>query len=326
MDNKFVKQVKRMLNPIDVGAMHLIQKLNGSLPVKIQKKLIKGTADKFPNMAFVVEPYSYFLCYELTNLEKAKDYLPDGFKLAKSKIFENDEEKYYGIFGVFNANTSGFFGLRVEFYIIAENQHTGLLSWIIVDYDTNTISYDPKFGLRSANASDSLFTIDYDGIIHADVNNNNHIRKLIFNSNIKGGQLKKLSQRLWIEGNLSIAYSKLLSDSVENMSLKFNPDEFRQALDIPLSDLEVISNNWFKDIINDKVDAALCFPYAQHFLSDSPLAFSDIRTEEEMENAIKTIDLDNLKSFSSKPIVKMMKIGFIISMITTLILLHFAIT
>ncbi len=98
-------------------------------------------------MGFVVEPYSSFLCYEIADIDKAKSLLPDGFKLIKTKVFENDEPKYYCIFGCFRAHTSAFWGARTEFYIIAEDQKTGLLSWIIVDYDTDTISYDKKMAL-----------------------------------------------------------------------------------------------------------------------------------------------------------------------------------
>jgi hypothetical protein len=140
----FIKGVERLVNPIDVGTLHFVQSFNNYIPKKIQKKMVASSGQVTPYMGFVVEPYSYFLCYEIDDLEKAENLLPNGFKLAKTRVFEDDEPRYYGIFGCFNAHTSGFWGMRVEFYIIAEDENTGLLSWIIVDYDTNTITYDPK--------------------------------------------------------------------------------------------------------------------------------------------------------------------------------------
>jgi hypothetical protein len=140
----FIKGVEKLVDPIDVGTLHFMQSINNFIPKKIQKRMVASSGKITPYMGFVVEPYSHFLFYELKDLEKAKDLLPEGFNLRKTRIFDDDTLKYYGILGCFKAHTSGFWGMRVEFYIIAEDESTGLLSWIIVDYDTNTITYDPK--------------------------------------------------------------------------------------------------------------------------------------------------------------------------------------
>jgi len=107
----------------------------------------------------------------MDDLNKAEEFLPEGFQLDKTEMFDNDGPKYYGIFGCFNAHTSGSWGLRVEFYVIAEKTKTGFKSWIIADYDSNTITYDPKNGLFDPYVENSLFTIDYNGTIYADVVN-----------------------------------------------------------------------------------------------------------------------------------------------------------
>lgn len=307
--NNFIKGVERLVNPIDVGSIHFIQYFNKMAPKKIQKKMIDKSATKTPHMGFVVEPYSYFLCYELKDLERAKTFLPDGFKLVKTKVYENDEPKYYAIFGCFNAHTSSFWGMRVEFYIIAEDESTGLMSWIIADYDTNTITYDPKHGLSSPNAEGSIITIDYDGILLCDVKSKDG-RKLVFNSDTKKGSMVPLDKRLWIEGNLSIAYGKNKSDDDPGLfSLTFDPKEFDQGLKIPKESLNIEVNNWYPGMFEDQPSQILCFPYAQHFLSDSPGFSSHLRTEEELDEAIEKVDFEHIDVFKTEVFKKSMVVS-----------------
>lgn len=321
-ENKFISNVSRLVDPIEVSNIHSVQSLTGSLPLKIQKKLIKSSAKKYPMMGFVVEPYSYYLAYEIKDLKKAEELIPENFELVKTKIYEKDSEKFYGIIGVFNAHTSGFWGLRVEFYIIAKNKDTDLISWIIVDYDTNTISYDPKNGIVGPNASGSIFTIDYDGVIHVDVNNFEKNRSLKLVSDIKNGKPVKLDERLWIEGNLSIGYGKdKTTKNTEVFSLTFQPEEFKEALLIPLDDCDIIQNNWFTDIVFEKPSAIICFPYSQHLLSDSPGNFTLIKNKDELADRVSQIDFDQLSVFSTKEIKMMMKIMFVLLFMINITLL-----
>ena len=120
--DNFSKGAERLVDPISVGSLHFIQQFNQLLPKPFQKLIVKASSKKTPYMGFVVEPYSLFLCYEIADLEKATALLPDGFELIKTKIFAQDEPKYYCIFGCFRAHTSAFWGMRAEFYIIAENK------------------------------------------------------------------------------------------------------------------------------------------------------------------------------------------------------------
>jgi hypothetical protein len=320
--NDFTVGVERLVNPIDVGTLHLVQNFTGALPKSVQEKMIRKSAKKNPHMGFVVEPYSYFLSYEIKDLEWAQSLLPDGFKMAKTNVVQDDTPKYYGIFGIFNAHTSGFWGLRVEFYIIAEDTRTGLLSWIIIDYDTNTISYDPKNGLSSPNSEGSTFTIDYDGIIHVDVNRSDQSHGLVLTSDIKNGVIKKLDKRLWIEGNLSIGYGKIMSENDASVfSLKFDPKEFDQALEIDMNDVDIELNNWFPGLFEEKPSVVLCFPYAQHFLSDSPGYYSQLKTEEELVEEVRKVDFKKIEIFSTKSLRKSFLMGTVASMLINITLL-----
>jgi hypothetical protein len=317
----FIKGVEKLVNPVDVGSLHFIQYFNNYIPKNIQKKMVESSGKKTPYMGFVVEPYSYFLSYKIKDLKWAESLLPDNYKLIKTKIFEEDAPEYYGIFGCFNAHTSGFWGFRVELYIIAEDQNTGLLSWIIIDYDTNTITYDPKNILSDPNAEGSIMTIDYDGVIHLEMTNENN-RKLKFQSDISKGQMKALDERLWVEGNLSINYGKDKVDKkTDPFALIFDPKEFEKALNIELDDIEITENQWFPGLFETEPSKLLCFPYAQHFMSDSPGHYTHINNKKELEDHVNQVDFDDLIVFSTNPIKKSMLIGGGIGAVMNLLLL-----
>lgn len=318
----FTKNVEKLIEPIEVGSLHFMQFFNNLMPKSIQRKLVTSSSSKTPYMGFVVEPYSYFLCYELLDLEKAKNLLPDGFKLIKTKIFEDDEPKYYSIFGCVNAHTSAFWGLRVEFYVIAEDEKTGLLSWIIIDYDTNTISYDKKNGLSNPNSNKSLITTNYDGTLLVEVVRNDKSRELIFESDTKQGVMTKLDQRLWLEGNLSIGYGRIVSNNdADIFSLKFDPNEVEKALKMPDKSTNIKINSWFPGLFKEKPEIMVCFPYAQHFISDSPGYASNIKNKKELINAVNLLDFSKIKVFSTKAFKIMFLAGGILSFIITLTLL-----
>jgi len=317
----YSKEVERLIDPITVGSLHFIQYFNHLLPKSIQRRIVKSSAQKTPNMGFVVEPYSSFLCYEISNIKQAKSLLPDGFELLKTKIFTDDVPKYYCIFGCIRAHTSAFWGVRTELYIIAKDKKTNLLSWIIIDYDTNTISYDNKHGLSSPNSSQSIVTINHRGNLFVDIQSNDKTRKLVFDANIESGVMKKLDQRLWLEGNLSIGYgSNYNKFNADIFSLKFEPCEVEKALRIPISNVNIEANTWYPGLFNSTPSQVACFPYAQHFISDSPGYSSNLNNKAELEAANKAIDFDNIKVFSTKSFKTMLLVGTLVSLTTTIIL------
>ncbi len=318
---KFIKGVEGLINPIDVGSLHFIQGFNKLLPKPIQEKLVKSSGEKTPYMGFVVEPYATFLCYEIADIEWAKRLLPEGFELIKTKVFDEDEPKYTCIFGCFTAHTSAFWGSRIEFYIIAENTKTHLLSWIIVDYDSNTISYDKRDGLRDPNVSKGVVTTSCEGVVYVDMEKKDGSRSLVFDCDFESGKRGSLDQRLWLEGNLSIGYGSEfdLSDA-SIFSLKFNPCEVRSGVNIPLESVNVESNSWYLGLFNDIPYRVLSFPYAQHFVSDSPRSASNLKNEEELVKAVEGMDFDSIEVFSTKSFKTMFLVGGIISFLITAIL------
>ena len=320
----FIKGVEKLIDPIEVSTIHFIQYFNKFVPKNIQRKMANSSGKTTPYMGFVVEPYSSFLFYEIKDIELAKSFLPNNFELEKIRIFEDDDPKYMCIFGCTNAHTSGFIGARVEFYIIAKNLDTNMTSWIIADYDTNTITYDPKDIFRDPNSKTSINTIDFDGHLYVDMINDDD-RRLAFDFDISKGKFKKLDENLWINGNLSIGYGKNKSiKDPEIFSLIFDFHEFEQALDIDLASVNIVENNWFDGLFYDKPLKVACFPYAQHFLSDSPGSRSNIRSKDDLFNTFKNIDFDKTKPFSTENIKKLFLLNGVllsISMLINIILL-----
>ena len=137
----YAKGVEKLVDPVMVGKAHYMQTKLAKMPVWLQKKIVVSSAKKADKMPFVVEPYCSFLFYEIPVPERVQKFMPEGFVPAKSAVFEGDEEKYYGIVSMFRIHTSVFWGARAEYYLMAENTKTGLLSWVMMDYISDTIFF-----------------------------------------------------------------------------------------------------------------------------------------------------------------------------------------
>lgn len=225
----FARGSERLVNPIEVGKVHYLQQWLRKIPKSWQRKIVTNASKKSPKMGFIVEPYALFLFYEIVEPEKVASLLPDGFELTKSRIFTGDEEKLYGIVSIFRLHTSTFWGTRSEFYVVARNTTTGLMSWIILDYLSDTISYDQKHGLRSAEAAQAIVTTTCEGDFLADISNATDGRRVACRARLQSPKLRQLDQRLWIEGNTSIAYGRKIANDGKLFSLTFMPEEMRQA-------------------------------------------------------------------------------------------------
>jgi hypothetical protein len=187
-------------------------------------------------------------------------------------------------------HTSVFWGSRVEFYLIAENCKTGLLSWIIIKYESNTHSYDPKQGFVGPSTSHSVVTTSYLGEIIIDVASARSDNGLVLVADLKNGVLKELDQRLWVEGNLSVDYGGELQQCTKPFSLVFDPKEMAQALKIPLDDISLCTNTFGDGSLNPMPFEAACFPYAQHFVTTSVPTATSMRTAEDLEQAVNDIN------------------------------------
>lgn len=236
----FAEGTESIINPMDVGSVHHMQKKLCKLPKWLQRKIVLSACKKSSKMGFIVEPYAFFLFYEMEEPERVQKLLPKGFTPLKSAVFEGDEEKYYGITSIFRVHSSFFWGTRAEFYVVAKNEKTGLMSWVILDYVSDTISYDYRSGLRSPEATQAVITTTCEGDFIANITRAKDQRHLDLTANLKNGKMRKLNEKLWIEGNTSIAYSEILDDFAGDLfSLTFLPRKMQEAAEIPVSDVEI---------------------------------------------------------------------------------------
>lgn len=316
----FSKGVEKLVDPMMVGKTHYMQTKLSKLPKFLQKIIIKSATKKADKMPFVVEPYCTFLFYDIPDPTKIERFMPEGFRPAKTSIFEGGAEKYYGIVSMFRIHTSVFWGARAEYYLVAENTKTGLLSWVMMDYISDTISYDEKHGLKSPDVKSAVMTTTCEGDFvcemesfaeaknstkDADKNNAgkdiNHCAKQVrCTASLLHGKMKKLNQKLWIEGNTSIAYGRLAGEPDGDLfSLTFFPEEMSQALDIPLADVrEYSAKTETTGNFGEVLDAVVSFPFAQHMLSDSPGTKTHYGSEVKLRKAVEAINFDQIKTLA----------------------------
>ncbi|MBQ3352955.1 hypothetical protein IJG89_01215 [Candidatus Saccharibacteria bacterium] len=296
----YAKEVEKLVNPMEVGKVSYLQTKLRRLPVWMQRKIVTSATKKADKMPFVVEPYCSFMFYEITEPEKMQKFLPAGFRPTKAAIFEGDTPKYYGIVTMFRVHSSVFWGARTEFYLVAENVETGLLSWIICDYISDTISYDEKHGLKSPDASKAVMTTTCEGDFVCDMKNNDGKKYAQCEMSLSDAKCKKLDKRLWIEGNTSIAYGRLAGDTDGDLfSLTFFPEEMKQALEIPVPKVRKAEVLCGTGKLGGILERAASFPYAQHMLSDAPGQRTHYGSEEALKKAVEKIDFNKIKTLGN---------------------------
>ena len=289
--HRFIKSTEKLVTPKAVGKLYGRAEMLGKLPTSVQKWVVNRAGGDDPYIGFVVEPYSLFLAYEIADEAAANSLLPPDYELVPTAIFEGTDPRPAGIIAAFNIHTSVFWGSRVEFYLIAENKQTGLLSWVICDYESNTISYDPGQGFTGSSTSHSVVTTSYTGDLVVDVASEQTGNAIAAVADLDGLRMRPLDQRLWLEGNLSVDYGgRLLDPDSVPFGLVFDPGEVERAQDIPLSALDVQANTLGDGLLAAEPFEACTFPFAQHFLTTSFPAAYPITTRAELERSVADLD------------------------------------
>jgi len=316
---KFIKKTESLVKPKDVTAISFLSSFSKALPKKTQHKFTQSGQKRIPYMGFIVDPYSLFLSFKITNTSAAQDMLPDGYELAEVSFFKDEAKFPMAITSVFSARTSGFIGMRIEFYIIARNKETGMLSWIICDYETNTNSYDPKNGFCGYTCDPAVYTTTYSGEILVDIENQTNNKEFIVSVDLENGDSRELDESLWIEGNLIVDYGgELKSDFSEPFSLIFNPDMVKEAISIPLEHASIKANSFLSNIIDPVKPAnVLIFPYSQHFIIKQDLEKYSVKNQNDLDLQIKAfLSGTGFKAMSGqdikKPIYGMVLISYLV--------------
>lgn len=298
---EYAKGVEKLVDPMMVGQSHYMQTKLRKLPICLQRKIVTAATKKATKMPFVVEPYCTFLFYKIPDPTKVQKFMPEGFVPAKSAAFAGDQEKYYGIVSMFRIHTSVFWGARAEYYLVAENTKTGLLSWVMMDYISDSISYDEKHGLKSPDCHSSVMTTTCEGDFVCEMQNDDKTKKVECTASLLHAKMRPLNQRLWIEGNTSIAYGRLAGEPDGDLfSLTFFPEEMKQALDIPIKD---VAHFYAKTPTTGKfgavLDKVISFPFAQHMLSDAPGQQTHYGSEQALREAVEKVNFNKIKTLAN---------------------------
>ncbi len=285
---RFIRISEKMVLPERVAFFGVFSKLVKALPLSWQRKMTENAAKKDPYMGFIVEPYSFFLSYEVKDPKALEDLIPPRYKIIPTSIFKGSPEVPSLIVGAFNLHASYFWGSRIEVYLIVEDQNTGLLSWIIMDYESNTISTDPARGMIGATTPHCVITTSFRGEVIVDIQGRSPEKKITLNADLKNAKPEELNQRLWIEGNLSVDYgNKLGGKGSEPFGMIFDPGEMETALRLPLEDVEILSNTFLEDYTVGSPYESACFPFAQHYITTSIPLKEKIKTEVGLDQAAK---------------------------------------
>lgn len=284
---RYIKATERTVVPATVATRVQGIGLLRKLPRWLQKAIIDRGSRTDPYMSFIVEPYAVFLAFEIVDLEAARRLLPPGYELRPSAMFSDTEPRLCAIVSAFNLHTNVFWGSRVEFYLVAENRETGLLSWVIEEYESNAHSYDPSRGFTLPSTSHSVVTTSYRGEVIVDVAGRDSGNGLVLTADMTRAELAGLDQRLWVEGNLSVDYGGELQQSTKPFSLVFDPGEMARALKLPLEDVSLCTNTFGGHFLDPRPFEVAVFPYAQHFVTTSFPRGTSLRTAEDLERTVR---------------------------------------
>jgi hypothetical protein len=322
-EGKFIKGVESLINPMEVSNILFFQKLKKLLPPLIMKRLLYRASKNTPYIGFVIDPYSLFLFFRLSNIEYAKSLLTDRYELAKTRLFTDDEPDYYMGIGNLNTRASTFWGTRQEAYLIATDKKTGLLSFIFIDILSNTIIALPTKGIADPNCKKAIFTTSSKGEVFLDIQEEKTNRKLLLTGSIKRGKMRRLDQSLWLMGNTSVGHSKKYASGDNNpFAVVFDPAEVFEALDIPPEDIRITENTLFPGLAHPEISSVICFPFAQHYIADSPGCYTTLKDHNDLVSKYNEIaNYETFKTFSARTIVKQLLIGIAVSILIAVFLI-----
>lgn len=325
-EEKFIKGVENLIRPMEVSNLLCFQNLKNLLPAPVMKRLLFRASKNTPYIGFVIDPYSLFLFFRLKDLDYARSLLPSRYELSKTRLLNDDEPDYYMGIGNLSTRASTFWGTRMEAYLIATDRETGLLSFIFLDILSNTIIALPSKGIAEPNCKRAIFTTSSRGEVFLDIKELKTGRSLSLRGSIRKGVLRKLDERLWVMGNTSIGHSKkFVKDSDHPFAVIFDPAEVDEALDIPPGDIHISENTLFPGLAHPEVSRVICFPFAQHYIADSPGCFTTVKdTDDLISKYNRLAETENFKTFSARTIINQIVMGVTVTAaVITLLFLVF---
>ncbi|MEZ5072470.1 MAG: hypothetical protein R2751_16270, partial [Bacteroidales bacterium] len=321
-DDQFIKGVEGLIRPMEVSDLLFFQKLKVLMPPFLLRKMLYRASRNTPHIGFVIEPYSLFLFFKLKDLDRARAMLPDRYELTKTSLFAGEEPEHYMGLGNLQTRASSFWGTRQEAYLIARDKESGLLSFIFIDILSNTLIALPSKGIADPNCNRALFTTSARGEIFLEIEEKGTGRAFACSGSIKGGVLRELDQELWLMGNTSIGYSKRLSPTDDHpFAVIFDPAEVKEALDLPPENIRITKNNLFPGLAEETIRRVVCFPYAQHYIADSPGCTTTVTNRDDLIAQYNELaKAPPQRTFSARTIVRQIALGLALTALLVLLL------
>jgi hypothetical protein len=126
-------------------------------------------------------------------------------------------------------------------------------------------------------------------------------------------------------GNTSIAYRKEITIAAGDdnpFAVIFDPAEVREALDIPIEDIRIRENTLFPGLAETALSKAICFPFAQHYVADSPGCRTYVKDMDDLiDKYNKFGDPGKMKTFSAWTIIKQLAIAIGVSVVIVILIL-----
>jgi hypothetical protein len=320
-NRNYIKKSESLVKPRDITAISFLGDFNKYLPKKVQQSIIRKGSGKIPYMGFIVEPYCFFASFRIQDKAAALAMLPDGYELANASLFRNGEKHPLTILSAFSVRTSAFMGMRLECYIIARNKKTGLMSWIIVGYETNTNSHDPKNGFCGYTGDPAIHTTTPYGELLLEVKGSAGGGDFAARADLHAGTTEELDEELWIEGNMCVDYGGALKcETSSPFSLIFDPVLMEKAMRIPLDKVAIEANTFLKGIIDPKLpESVAVFPYSQHFIIRQDLAEGTIARKQDLLRELNVfLNREKLKTMSGDDLKRPLFRGIIVSFLVNL--------
>lgn len=286
---EFAKRSESLINPENTTAVSFLGGFLKYLPSAAQRRLMAAGNGKVPYMGFIVDPYCLFLAFPIKDRAAAQAMLPDAYELADTSVFADGPKEPAVIISSFTIRTSVFTGMRVECYLIARNKATGRVAWIIVDYETNTLSHDPKNGFCGYSCDRALFAVTPYGELLAEAVDEKKGNRFSLRADIREGRFKALDEALWVEGNMAVDYGGRLKDpGSAPFSLIFDPVLMKEAREIDLGGVRITENTLMANIIDGaRPTCAALFPYTQHFVIKQDPAGANPATADELRAQLR---------------------------------------
>lgn len=222
------------------------------LPKMVQKWLYRRVlVDR--EMTFDVLPRSLWLVYEAKeDAPEILKRLPPDTEWAPVSVFPDESPKKYLFFNFFQVETEFFQGYRLE-VVTTIRCADGTLSFLILDYHTDTISSDPTIFFRTPDNHDMFIREKYN-VCHWKMTDTYNIQ--VWMENVRYTVLNDA----FVDANRKIFYA---SSDRPNI-LSFDREAVKKV--VVLKHTMCLRNKLWRDSRSDKPIASFFYPHTLSFL------------------------------------------------------------